>query len=92
MLSASLNKTFPSFLPICVCLIFSLIFQGSSTHLKEKTMMMIGATGSGKSTLIDGMVNHLLGVKWEDDFRFKIIDLTTDEEEKIGRQVCRLVQ
>ena len=55
-------------------------------------MMMIGATGSGKSTLIDGMVNHLVGVKWEDDFRFKIIDLTADEEEKIGRQVCRLVE
>ena len=53
--------------------------------------MMIGATGSGKSTLIDGMVNHLLDVKWEDGFRFKIIDLTGDEEEKSGRQVCYFV-
>ncbi|XP_033725305.1 uncharacterized protein LOC117315267 [Pecten maximus] len=57
---------------------------GSSDRLQEKTIMMIGATGSGKSTLIDGMVNHLLGVKWADDFRFKIIDLMTEEEAKRG--------
>ncbi|XP_041349194.1 twitchin-like [Gigantopelta aegis] len=59
---------------------------GSSQHVSERTIMMIGATGSGKSTLIDGMANHLLGVKWEDDFRFIMIDLTAEEEEKKGRQ------
>ncbi|XP_069103053.1 uncharacterized protein [Argopecten irradians] len=57
---------------------------GSSHLTQEKTIMMIGATGSGKSTLIDGMVNHLLGVKWEDDFRFKIIDLMSEEEVRKG--------
>lgn len=44
--------------------------------------MMIGATGSGKSTLIDGMVNYMLDVAWDDEARFKVIDLTPDEKQK----------
>jgi hypothetical protein len=33
----------------------------------------MGATGCGKSTLINGMVNYILGVKWNDPFRFKCV-------------------
>ena len=42
----------------------------------EKVLMVLGATGAGKSTTINGMVNYILGVEWKDDFRFKLI---TDE-------------
>ncbi|CAG0885452.1 unnamed protein product [Darwinula stevensoni] len=38
-----------------------------------KVLLVVGAMGAGKSTLIDGIINYVYGVKWEDDFRFKMI-------------------
>ena len=40
---------------------------------KAKVILLIGQTGSGKTTLINFLINSLLGVKYEDDARFKII-------------------
>ncbi|XP_021340768.1 uncharacterized protein LOC110441828 [Mizuhopecten yessoensis] len=47
---------------------------GNSTCLREKTVLMVGPRTGGKTTLINGLVNHSLGVKWEHEYRLKISD------------------
>lgn len=51
--------------------------------------MLVGETGSGKSTLVDGMVNYVMGVNFDDPFRFTIVQLE-EEESKIGAEVLML--
>ncbi|XP_075034338.1 uncharacterized protein LOC142095288 [Mixophyes fleayi] len=47
----------------------------------NKVILLIGATGSGKTTLINGMANYILGVEWKDDFRFKLVHEVTDKSQ-----------
>nr|CAH0098406.1 unnamed protein product [Daphnia galeata] len=39
----------------------------------HKVIILMGATGCGKSTLINGMINYILGVQWNDPSRFKCV-------------------
>ncbi|WAQ94890.1 LOW QUALITY PROTEIN: hypothetical protein MAR_007361 [Mya arenaria] len=48
----------------------------------EKTIMMIGETGTGKSTLVDGMASYILSVNWDDPFIFTIINLEEEEKQR----------
>ena len=40
---------------------------------EEKTIIVLGATGSGKTTFINGVFNYILGTEWKDDFRYRLI-------------------
>ena len=49
---------------------------------KEKTILLVGATGTGKSTLVDGIINYVTGISWNDPYRFTLIDLEKEEKNK----------
>lgn len=53
----------------------------------EKTLLVLGATGTGKSTFIDALFNYLAGVSYRDDFRLSIIDKNIEEISREDDQV-----
>ncbi|XP_067330021.1 uncharacterized protein [Channa argus] len=56
------------------CKRFTFGKETKSKPKQNRTIMVLGATGAGKTTLINGMINYILGVKWEDSYRFKLVD------------------
>ena len=48
------------------------------TGKRSKTILLMGATDSGKTTMINAMINaminYFLGVEWQDQFCFMLID------------------
>ena len=50
-------------------------------ELKALSFMVVGETGCGKTTLLNSFVNSLLGVDYQDNFRFKIISENTDKSQ-----------
>lgn len=45
--------------------------------MENKTLLLVGETGAGKSNLINYMVNYLYGVRWTDNKRYQLVK---DEE------------
>ena len=45
-------------------------------RLSAKVIMVIGGTGTGKTTLLNTLVTYCLGVEREDDIRYTIVDET----------------
>ncbi|XP_042615321.1 uncharacterized protein LOC122145545 [Cyprinus carpio] len=44
------------------------------TSKQNKSVLLVGETGTGKTTLINSMVNYLLGVKFEDEIWYEITE------------------
>lgn len=51
-------------------------------YYDEKIIMLVGVMGFGKSILVDGIVNYIMGVSFEDLFCF-IMVILEEEEKKI---------
>ncbi|KAA8577583.1 hypothetical protein FQN60_010582, partial [Etheostoma spectabile] len=47
---------------------------GKESTRQNHTIMLFGVTRSGKSTLINAMINYIVGVEWKDTFRFRLVD------------------
>ncbi|KAK2818508.1 hypothetical protein Q5P01_024069 [Channa striata] len=53
-----------------------------SASKKNKTILLVGETGAGKSTLVNTLFNFTMGVTWKDKIWFEIVE----EEEKQQRE------
>ena len=53
----------------------------SDMDAEHQVLLVVGGTGSGKSTMINALFNYIVGVDWKDDFRLKLV-----EDADLGRR------
>ncbi|XP_041666994.1 uncharacterized protein LOC121525203 [Cheilinus undulatus] len=51
-----------------------LSFGEKDLNKTNRTVLLVGETDTGKSTMINALVNYDMGVTWEDDVWFKIVE------------------
>jgi hypothetical protein len=63
---------------------------GQPGRMQHRTILVMGATGSGKMTLINGMINYIFNVEWEDTFRFQLIQEQMAGRSQVDSQTSRI--
>ena len=59
-------------------------------RMQHRTILVMGATGSGKTTLINGMINYIFDVEWDDPFRFQLIQEQIAGRSQIDSQTSKI--
>lgn len=47
---------------------------GEANEKQNRTIVLLGLSRYGASNFINGMINYIVGVEWEDSFRFKLAE------------------
>ncbi|XP_076061676.1 uncharacterized protein LOC143037413 isoform X2 [Oratosquilla oratoria] len=59
---------------------FQRLSLGETNNRTNKIILLVGASGVGKTTCINAMVNYIFGVNFSDPFRFMVVDNKDDSK------------
>lgn len=48
--------------------------KNQDQEMKCKTILIVGETGAGKTTMLNAMLNYCEGIKYNDTFRYELVN------------------